>query len=74
MNPKTTGMIVIITLSSIVYIIHRKYKTKNKVKKYTEYMNLNVKELKALCLKNNIPNINKMRKHEMIDVLIDLSL
>lgn len=70
MNTKV-GIIALVTLSSLIYVIHRKYENKKRIKKYTEFMNMNVKELRAMCYIRDIQNPNKLRKHEMIDLLLN---
>lgn len=67
-----TSIITIVGISTMLIILHKRYQQKKRVKKYTEYMNMNVKELKTLCYIHNIPTPNKLRKHEMIDCLMDI--
>ena len=64
-----TGIFTLIGITSILIILHNRREQKKRIKKYTEYMNMNVKELKKLCYIQNIPSL-KLRKHEMIDCLM----
>ena len=65
------GVTMAAIISSGIYIyLQRKHRKNMRNRKYIEYMNMNVSQLRLLCSSKKIPNTNKLRKMEMVEVLL----